>query len=394
MTLVAQDPVLRMAAIGAMLFGSFVCSIGVYQSLIAINVIGLSEAEYAAIIVAAMVSGVLTAVGVGIITDQRPSRRTMAIVAVSGSLAASLLVWLFPGKWGFVVAHAVLLPLGGTLFGQIFAVTRLASQTLPMADRPGVMALVRALFALPFVVLLPLWGLAADRGMSLLTIYPGIAVIAAIHLAVILRSWPHDAVAPWVEVKSGLHFRAALAEILTPPVLARVQLIGVLQCGGALAGVLVGLCFAAAGRSTGDVGLFFALFVALEVIGTLMLGMLTARLPRQRIILLGVLIYAGFLVGMPVLAASPWVWLTAAGAGFGGALIYTPVIAYLQDLLGTRAGAGASLLALGRIGQDGATAVAFWVGTLLAGYGLVGLIGAVLTGAAVWAIIVMDRRGV
>jgi len=273
-------------------------------------------------------------------------------------------------------------------------VTRLASQHLSDSDRAGVMAVVRGVFAVPFVMLLPIWGLAADAGMSLLAIYPGIAAIAALHLLVILRHWPHDRTAPWVELKSGLRFRAALAEILTPPVLARVQLVGILQTGGALAGVLVGLCFDAAGRSTGQVGFFFSLFVGVEVLGTLLLGTLSARLARSRIILIGVLLYAVFLVGMPVLAAGPWIWAMAFFAGLGGALIYTPVIAYVQDLLGARAGAGASLLALGRIGQDGATAAAFGIGTFLGGYGLAGVLGAVFTCAAITAIIVLDRSRV
>lgn len=389
--LVAQDPVLRMCAIGALLFGSFVSSIGIYQSLIAINVIGLSQPAYAAILVAAMIAGVATAVGVGIVTDQRPSRRRMAIVAVLGSLGGATLVWMVPTKLGFILAHAILFPLGGTLFTQIFAVARLTALGLPEADRPGIMATVRAMFAIPFVVLLPLWGLAADLGMSLLSIYPGILIFALLHLAVILRYWPHDADAPWIEVKSGLHFRSALAEMLTPPVLARVQLMGVVQTGGALSGVLVGLAFDAAGRGAGDVGLFFAIFIAFEVLGTLMLGSIAHLLPRLKMIALGSVIYVAYLMLLAPLAYGPWIWLLVLPAGLGGALIYTPLIAYLQDLLGARAGAGASLLALGRIGQDMATAGAFWIGTALAGYGLVGILGALFTSLAIGTVIAMDR---
>lgn len=391
-SLILADPVLRLSALGTLLFGCIAATLGPFQSLIAVREFGLSEPAYAAVLIGVLVTSVLASVGIGIVTDQRSSRRRMAILATCGNIGAALLVWLLPAKASFVVAHVLLIPLGGTLFGQVLALSRLASQRLSPGDRPGVLAVVRAAMAVPFVLLLPLWGFAVDRGMSLVMIYPGIALFGVVTLVVILRHWPPDATAPWTEVKSGLGFRASLAEMLSPPVFLRVQLFGMLQAGGALGGVLTGLAFAAAGRPAGDVGNFFAAFVAVEVAVTLMIGTLVRHASRLALIATGVVLYALFLALLTPLAATPAVWLLILPAGAGGALIYTLAIAYLADLLGSRAGAGASLLALQRIGQDLTSAGSFWIGTVLGGHAMTGALGAVLTVSAVALVIWLDRR--
>lgn len=389
---ILADPVLRLAALGSLLFGCIVASLGPFQSLIAVTEFGLSDSGYAAVLIGVLVVSVLVSVGIGILTDQRPSRRVMALVACWGYLGAATLVWLLPARGSFIIAHVLLIPLGGTLFGQVLAIARLASQRLPAADRPGVLSIIRAAMAVPFVVLLPIWGVAADRGMDLVTIYPGIAAFGAIMLVVVWRHWPRDADAPWVEIKSGLGFRASLAEMLSPAVLIRVQLFGIMQAGGALGAVLTGLAFAAAGRPHGDVGLFFAIFVSIEVLGTLLIGPLLRVASRMTLVATGVVLYAVYLVLLAPLAYGPFVWLLVLPAGAGGALIYTLAITYLADLLGTRAGAGASLLALQRIGQDLASAGSFWAGTVIGGYALAGALGAALTMTALATILMLDRR--
>lgn len=390
--LIWQNPTLRMTMAGALLFGCYVATIAPYQSLIAIQIFGLTDAVYSLILVGSLIIAVIAAVGIGIITDQRPSRKGMALTASAATVCAAALVWLIPGKTSFIIAHVLIFPLSGTVFGQIFAVTRLASQTYAPNDRASIMAIIRALFAVPFVLILPVWGWAADQGMPLLTVYPGMLVFGVIQLLLFWRFWPSDGAAPWIEVKSGLGFRASLGEMLVWPVFLRVQLFGALQAGGALAGILVGLVFAEAGRGTTEVGIFFGAFVALEVVGTLLIGWCLRFAGRLTLIATGVLTYASFLALLPFLAPTPLVWLLVIPAGFGGGLFYTLVIAYLQDLLGTRAGAGASLLALGRIGQDLTGAGSFWLGTLLSGYGLAGILGALITSAAIGTVVLLDRQ--
>jgi hypothetical protein len=384
-----RDPALRTVALGVLLFGAFASSVGIHQSLLAVEVFGLSDARYAAVLFAAMAVAVGSSIAIGVHTDRRGDRRRMAALAVSASLAGAVLVGVARAPWAFVLAHIVLLPVGASIFGQLFALGRLALGRYPPASRDGLLAVMRALFAVPFVVMLPLWGQAFDRGLPLLAIYPTVAALAAAHLLLTLRAWPAEG-RRWGAAGSGLGLAASLREIAGPGVLVRTALVGAIHAPGAIAGVILGLSFAKAGRPTGDVGLFFAAFVAVEIGATLSLGWLLRWAPRLLLIALGVATYAAFLACLPFAAASPLVWLLILPAGVGGGLVYTLAIAYLQDLLRDRPGAGSSLIAVQRVAAEGLTTAVYGIGASLQGYATVGVLGAALAMAAVAAILRLD----
>lgn len=374
------------------LFGTFACSAGIFQSLIAVTIFGIGDTAYALVLLLALIISVSASIGVGIVTDQRPSRKRMALMATVALIAGGLLVIAGQSPVAFVTAHALLFPVCGTLFGQLFAVARLHVASLPRSERDGILAIIRATFAVPFVVILPLWGIVFAAGWPLLSIYPLLVLVGAALLALVALRWPADEAAPWTETKSGLGFRASLAELTTLPVLTRVMLIGAIHSGSALTGVTLGLIFAdAPTRGPSDVALFFAAFVAIEVALTLMIVTIRQWLRRLYIIAIGAFLYAGFMALLPALANTLGLWLLVVPAGIGGAFIYALSIGYLQDLLGTRAGAGASLIALQRIASDGLCALIFAVGAALSGYVLVMIIGSVTVTAAMIAILWLDR---
>jgi hypothetical protein len=384
-----RDPALRMVAGGAFLFGAFASSVGIHQSLLAVEVFGLSDARYAMVLFAATAVAVATSVAIGVHTDRSGDRRRMAALAVGASLAGAALVGVARAPWAFVLAHVILLPVGASIFGQLFALGRLASGRYPPHLRDGLLAVLRAFFAVPFVVMLPIWGRAFDRGLPLLAIYPAVAGLAAAHLLLTLRAWPADG-RRWGDGGSGLGLAASLREIAEPGVLVRTALVGAIHAPGAMAGVILGLSFAKAGRPTGDVGLFFAAFVAIEILATLSLGWLLRWAPRLLLVALGVVTYAAFLACLPFAAASPAVWLLTLPAGLGGGLVYTLAIAYLQDLLRDRPGAGSSLIAVQRVAAEGLTTAVYGIGASLQGYATVGVLGATLAVAAVAAILRLD----
>ncbi|MBI1417483.1 MAG: hypothetical protein GC146_09705 [Limimaricola sp.] len=390
--LIVRDPVLRMLCLAVLLTGTYGSSIGIYQSLIGITVFHLSDTAYSVVLAGILAMSVSASVGIGIVTDQRPSRRRMAMLATAMMICGASTVWLGHAPVFFVLAHVGMIPFNAALFGQVFAVTRLQTAHLSRRDRDGIMAIVRALFAVPFVIVLPLWGRSFAAGLPLTTVYPVAAGVAATLLALILFAWPRDAVAPWTEQKSGLGFRASLREMAHPPLLLRVMLVGAIHSGSAIAGVILSLVFEqAAHRTTADVGLFFGIFVAIEVAVTLSVGQVLKLLPRLKIIALGAVTYAIFLLLLPWVAPTPYVWLLTIPAGAGGALIYALAIGYLQDLLGARAGAGSSLLAVMRIAADGLCAAIFAVGTWLGGYSLVAIMGATTMVLAISLILWLDR---
>ncbi|MCX7301239.1 MAG: hypothetical protein NTX73_12865 [Rhodobacterales bacterium] len=389
--IIRSNPTLRMIFFMTLLFGTWVASVGPYQSLVAIQVFGLSNTAYAVVLMVGLFVSIGASIGIGIVTDQRPSRRRMAQLAAVSLVMGGLLVFFIDSPVSFVIATVLLIPVGGTMFGQIFAVTRLISAPLPQKDRDGVFSILRAMMGLPWIAVLPIWGIILQAGVPLIAIYPVIALIGVAMLALIAWGWPPDSQTTWVEQHSGLGFRTSLGEMMAKPVMTRVMLIGAIHAGGAIAGVILGLCFAQAGRGADDLGLFFGIFVGFEVLGMLLIGPLVASVGRLKLIAAGTLTYAAFLVLLPVLVGTAWLWSLTLLVGFGGAMIYLPALAYLQDLLGSRPGAGASLVALQRLSSDGLCAVIFAFGAWASGYGLVAILGAITTVAAVSTVIWLDR---
>lgn len=386
---ILRDPLLRAVSIACFLFGAFAASIAPYQSLIAIHVLGLSDRTYAGVLVSASLVSVTSAVAIGVLTDQGLSRRSVALASATAMILGSALVWLRPSPGAFAVAHALILP-AAPVFGQVFAMARLASLPHPPLQRDAIMATVRAIFALPFVVVLPMWSAALSQGAGLLAIYPVLAVLAAALWLVVLFGWPKSLPQ---DRPSGQSFAAALREIGHPRIGLRVALLGGITAAISTYMVLIGLVFAAtAGRTESEVALFVGFVAGLEVPFMLAMPLLLRRVHRIVLIALGAAVYGGWLALLPVLAPTPLVWLLVLPASAGGAAVLTLPIAYLQDLLADRPGAGASLMALQKVSGDAACAACFAAGTALSGYGLVALMAgtlAALGGGLLWW---ADRR--
>lgn len=389
--LVLRDPSLRLVGAGILLFGALVSSLGVHQSLVAREVFALGDGAYSLVLLAAMAVSVVSSVAMGVAADRGPWRRATALAAATLTLAGTILMTAAPSRASFLANAALLGPAGGALFGQLFAAGRLAAQAHPPEDRGPILATVRALFAVPFMLGLPLWGLAFGAGLPLLALYPVAAVLAALLVALVWRAWPPDHAAPWPDPKSGLTFRDSLREIAARPVLGRVALVGAMHAGPAVMGVILGLLFARVGRDPGDVGLFFGVFVAVEIAGNLLAGRLGRRRPRLPLIALGVGLYALYLGALPFLAPTPWLWLLILPAGIGGGLIFPLAIGYLQDLMARRPGAGGSLIAVQRIAAESLSTGVFAAGTALQGYATVALLAAAAILAAAAALLRLDR---
>ena len=387
-----RDPILRMIGVASMFFGVFASSYEPYKSLIGIETFGISDTGYALLLAGSLSVSVASALAVGILTDQRPSRRIMALLAAAATLTGTALVTLGQSAMAFVIAHVFILPIGGTIFGQLFAITRLYSARFPEDERDGLSSVIRALFAVPFVVVLPMWGLAFDAGLPLVSIYPVTCAIAALFCMYLWVKWPSDSNAPWQEEKSGLSILASLKELVTGAIIWRILAMGAVHSGSVLMGVLLALVFnETSGRSAGDVGVFFGAFVFFEIIVMLMVGRLRRFLRRLHIIAIGAVFYALFLALLPLLAPFDVVWLLIAPVAIGGGLIYGLSISYLQDLLGARAGAGAALIALQRLTSEALAALLFAIGAAISGYTLVAFMGAATILSGMLWLIWLDR---
>lgn len=387
------DPALRAAGLIMALQGAVVCSFGPYFSTLAVNAFGFGDHGYAILLALSSLVSVTASVAGGIRADQTANRREVTLAAVVSLVLGTGLMTVLPGPWVFALTAALLIPVSSITFGQVFALARLAATRHPPDQRDGVMAVIRALFAAPFVVVLPLWSLAFAAGATVTSIFHVGLVLSALMLFAVYRLWPADGTTPWDDRPSGLSFRAALAEMGHPRIAARVLALGAVFSASTVYMAIVSLVMVPeVGRGTQDVALYVGLVAGLEVPFMLVLPSMSRGLPRTRLILAGAALYSVHLALLPVLAGSPFVWLLVLPAAIGGAVTLTVPIAYLQDLLADRPGAGAALMAVQRLAGDATAATCFALGTALAGYGTVALLGVVaslLGAAALWA---ADRR--
>lgn len=390
--IVLRTPVFRMLAGVIGLIGVFNAAVYPYQSLIGIERLGLTEPQFALVMVLASVSGVSATVLIGILADQKANRRRMALISAAIGLGGGAMMLMLPTAAIFAVAHGVLIPVAGSLFSQAFALNRLASANLP-GHREGVQAAIRAAMSATFLVMLVLLNVAMTSGLDVMAVY-AIGTLASVALvALIWLQWPRDGETHWQDAPSGLRLSQALAEMARPRVALRVLCLGAVMSSGILYMVLVSLVFEAAeGRGTADVALYVGLVAGWEVPAMLMLPRLVAHLPRARVLVAGTAIYIGHLVFLPVLAESAWVWALTIAAGIGGTAMLIIPLTYYQDLMQGRPGTAASLMAVQKLVGDVMAAAAFAIGTAIGGYGLTAAIGGTIAMIGALGLWLADRK--
>lgn len=384
LALLWRDPVLRMVAGLMLLQGALACSFGPFVPVMAVHDFGLGDRGYAVLMLVSTLVSVAAALAAGIRADQTADRRGVALGACGLIIAGAAVMTLAPSSWAFVLAQGLLFP-ANTLFGQLFAQGRLASEPFP-DERDAIQATIRALFAAPFLVVLPAWSWAAGHGIPERAIYPVALILGGAMLAITWARWPRVVAG---DRPSGLSLRKALAELATPGLPRLILALGAVTAPGAVYWACLGLSLSQAGQGE-DAPLYAGLVAGLEVPFMLTLPRLI-RLPRPSLILLGTCLYALHLVGIPLLAGSPWLWLLPIPAAMGGAFTLTLPIAVLQDALAARPGTAAALMALMKVAGDAMAAACFALGTALQGYALAAALGAALS--LVGALVLNPRRG-
>jgi predicted MFS family arabinose efflux permease len=374
------------------LMGLIAASVYPYQSVIGIEVLGLSEPGFALVLVLASAVGVTTSVWLGILSDQRANRRRVALVtAALGVLGAGLMV-VAPGPVSFVLANGILVPVAYSLFGQAFALTRLATGAVP-DQREGIQAAIRASMSVTFLAMLVFWTFAFGWGADVMLTYATAGLASVALLALIWAAWPRDGQTGWQDTPSGLRLGAALAQLAHPPVALRLLCLGAVTSSGVLYMILAGLIFSETpGRSAADTALYVGLIAGWEVPFMLLLPRYLGHIARPTLILWGTVLYVGHLVALPHLAHSPWIWAMTLPAGLGGVAMLILPISYYQDLMVGRPGTAASMLALQKLVADMMAALAFSAGVAIGGYALTASLGGAIAVAGALGLWLADRR--
>lgn len=390
---VLHHPTLRLIAVAIALLGAYYASVYPYQSLIAVERIGMSKSAFSLLLVLASAVAVTSSVLVGILGDRFGHRRLIALgTALCGTVGVGLmLVW--PGVWALILCQGVLIPVSSSLYGQLLALARLVSAGSP-GQRNGVLATTRAAMSFAFLSMLIFWTFAFGAGLSVMSVYVSGGVVILALLLLIWRYWPREGQTEWEDRRSGIRLGEALAEIAKPKVALRVGLLGALASVTSLYMVLVSLVFdASATRGPADVALYVGMVAGWEVPAMLILPRFARQLSAAALMVIGAGLYACHMLAMPFLADSALIWVLPLCAGVGGAVVITLPIAYYQDLLHERPGTAAAMLAVQKLVSDALTAAIFALGIGLGGYGTVALIGVLVSLTGGIGLYFADRRG-
>lgn len=377
LALIFRLPALRLIFLALLLLGAHNASVYPYQSLIAIERVGLSKPAFALVLVLASITAVTASVLFGILGDQRGNRRRIALVATLASLLGLVLMIALPGKISLILCHGILLPVASSLYGQLFALARLA--TPAAQNRDGVQATLRAAMSLSFLAMLVFWTFGFAARIDVMAIYLS-AGLASFGLVVLVYfNWPKDGATEWVDHRSGLNFAQAVKEIAHPTILLRLLLLGAISATGILYMVLISLVFEdSITRDASDVALYVGMVAGWEVPCLLLLSRAAGRLRRSTLLALGGAVYTLHLLALPLLCDSAWIWVMPLIAGIGGTAIISLPISYYQDLMHSRPGTAGAMLALQKLVSDVLGAAAFAIGTAFGSYEAVAMLGSAL----------------
>jgi MFS transporter, SET family, sugar efflux transporter len=390
---ILNDRALSLVALAFLTHGAFAASLVPYRSLLAVEWFGFSNGTFALVHAAGSTLSLVCAIGVGILTDRTGRRRNAARLAALAGAGGAALVFFADARWAFVVAHVLLMPVGMTLFSQLFTLARLGASTHPAEDRAAIQSAIRAIFAVPFVAILPIWSVILSTGAPLLWIYAACAVAETLTLAIFVLAWPRDGRTRWADPKSGLRIGAALKELAEPRVMARTGLLAGVLSGVQMYLILAGLILTGIdGRDAGDVAIFAGAVAGLEIPFMLAMGAPLRRLGPVRLIAAAAAIYAAFLALFPLLGPFPAVWVLPLVAASAAAVILTVPLHYLQDLMADRPGAGGSLIALCNLGAQLLGAAVFALGSWAGGYEAAAWIGAAVVAGGGLGLAALDRR--
>ncbi len=376
---VFRHQTLRLITVALLLLGALNASVYPYQSVIAIERLGMSKPAFSLMLALASLIAVTSSVLLGVLGDQFGHRRVIAIGTTLCSALGIALILVFPGIWALVLCQGVLLPLASSLYGQLFALARLASPG-EGHDRDAILGAVRSAMSLTFLAMLIFWTFAFGYGMSEMEVYVSGGVASLGLFLLIVLGWPKDGKTPWADPRSGMRLRDALAEIAKPNVAIRVFLIGALASAGNLYMVLISLVFDASPlRGPADVALYVGMVAGWEVPSMLLLPRFARLVPKSTMLALGTVLYGIHLLGVPLLSETPFLWLMPIFGGVGGAIIITAPISYYQDLLRERPGTASAMLAVQKLVADVLTAVVFAATAQVAGFEVVAVTGVMIS---------------
>jgi MFS family permease len=341
----AAQPRLPMAVtISAVLFavGVALASTAPYDAIIAIDHLKISHGDFALILTAASIVGVVASVALGWLSDHIGDRRVLMLAtAVIGSVGFGLMYWL-KSPLAFVLVYCVILPFGNTAFSQAFAYARVYyDQREPQAAEFRITVL-RSLYAASWVMVPPLAGwIAAVYQVFDVYLLAAVAylICGAISLVMLADRGTKLVAKPPRKPVDGTREGIAL------PIIVGIVGLQLIYISLRLSGTVTPLAMLANYNGTlADVGLTNGIRALLEVPLMLLWGLVGRRFRKHTIIAAAGLIYAVYLLLMTQAHSVFDVFVLQVPCAVAIAALMSVPISYMQEAIKGRVGLSTSLL--------------------------------------------------
>lgn len=361
-----RDPQLRIILLCVLLTSAMMSATAPYVSLVGITELALSPSAFSVILVAS--SGVTVGIAVlaGALSDVVRNRVSVAVsLCLLGALGYGS-VFLLRSATAFAIATVLLIPFSAAVYSQFFALLRSVPQS--GAELDSTTSVVRAFFALPWIIVPPLVA-------AFLLLFPGetniygisalFAVLCALALLPLFRKLPATSGNGDTAVK---RFVDGLRRLKNVSVAARVLVLGLIYGAHKLHSSILALVVVQnTGGSIEDVGRIAGLTALLEVPMILIWGWAVPRMGKSASVALGGAVFGIYLAALWLATDTFQIFLLVPINACGSAAILSVILVYVQDLLPDNPGLGTSLmtvtsfigsafagLVFGILGHDGA----------------------------------------
>jgi SET family sugar efflux transporter-like MFS transporter len=313
--------------------------VGPFLGLFLSTAVDAGPVQVTFFLVTASLSGVAVSWLIGRISDRRPMRRTLLVVAALAGCAASGATAFVRDYWVLLALTATAMAIAGSLFPQSFAYARqVLENDDPQRTAMGISTL-RTVFSIAWVGGPTLAAFLLEAG-DFQYVYGTAAVMYLIAALCVLR-WLPEVEAPAVPQHSE-EGSARLPWVVYPILIGFTTM----QTSMVLSVQAMPLFVSSElNGEVSDVGLILGLCAALEIPLMLGFGWLSTRVPLRRIILVGAacgvlyqfLVYSATSVWMLAVAQIPNAVLIAAASGLG--------ITYFQDMMPRYPGRASTMFA-------------------------------------------------
>lgn len=367
-----------------------------YASLMGVDTLGMSPGLFASVMSVGAVLGTFVSLGLGYLSDKLPDRRLLVLLTALAGIIGHGMIYAWPTQLSFILAMAVIMPLGGACYGQCFAYVRVYYVRHMPARADFMVTSLRTVFTLAWIVIPPLAGWIAAK-FSIFNVFLmsslSFAVVAAIFALLISDKGTAVQMPPPVRAEG-----ASLLSTFALPL-------------GTLAGLLALIVMTAAmriltftvpllivgdlGGTVTDVGFYAGITAAVEAPCMLLLAYLTTKWTKETILAAAGIVMAVFNGVASILTSmTAFYWLLLLN-GLGTAALMSVNIPYVQDAIKGRVGLSTSLMDVVAIAANLLGATAFGLLTTGGNYRFALMVGAgvAVVGAAIMAFGNMSRLG-